>query len=62
MCILQFLWMLRYFLQKWATLGLFLFIFVFFKQTLKFLQQINVTKCPSSIRRRDLNSQPSDYE
>ena len=31
-------------------------------QTNQFLQQINVKKCSSSIRRRDSNSQPSDYE
>ena len=35
--------------------------FRLFKQTLQFLQQINVKKCLSSIRRWDLNSQPSDY-
>ena len=37
-------------------------IFVYFrlfKQTLQFLQQINVKKCPP--RRWDSNSQPSDY-
>ena len=27
--------------------GLFLFIFGLFKQTIQFLQQINVKKCPS---------------
>ena len=36
--------------------------FRLFKQTLQFLQQINVKKCPSSIRRWDSNSQPCDYE
>ena len=30
---------------KWANPGLFLFIFSLFKQTLQFLQQINVKKC-----------------
>ena len=38
---------------------LFLFIFVF-SQILQFLQQINVKKCPSSIRCWDSNSQPSE--
>ena len=33
-----------------------------FKETLKFLQQINVKKCPSSIRYWDLNPQPSEHE
>ena len=45
---------------KWTNPGLFLFIFVFFKQTLQFLQQINVKKCSSSIGRQDSNTQPSD--
>ena len=40
----------------------FLFIFGLFKQTLQFLQQINVKKCPSSIRCRDLNPQPLEHE
>ena len=41
----------------------FSFIFVFSNNyVLQFLQQINVKKCPSSIRRQDSNSQPSDYE
>ena len=35
---------------------------VFFKQTAQILQQINVKKCPTSIRCRDLNKQPLDYE
>ena len=30
---------------KWANPGLFLFIFGLFKQTIQFLQQINVKKC-----------------
>ena len=47
---------------KWANLGLFFIYFHHFKQTLQFLQQINVKKCPSSIGRRELNSQPSDYK
>ena len=36
--------------------------FRLFKQKLQFLQQINVKKCPSSIRHKDPNSQPSDYK
>ena len=47
---------------KWTIFGLFLFIFGLFKQTTQILQQINVKKCPSSIRCQDSNSQPSDYE
>ena len=35
---------------------------VFFKQTLQFLQQIYVKKCPSSILCRDSNPQPSERE
>ena len=34
---------------------------VFSKQTIQILQ-LNVKKCPSSIRRWDSNTQPSDYE
>ena len=33
-----------------------------FKQTLQFLQQINLKKCPYSIQSRDSNSQPADYK
>ena len=55
------LWYLFIFL-KWANSGLFYIDFCLFKQTLQFLQQINVEKCPSSIRRQDLNSQLSDNE
>ena len=33
----------------------FSFIFSLFKQTLQFLKQINVKKCPSIIRRQDSN-------
>ena len=40
----------------------FLFIFGLFNQTLQFLQQIYVKKCPSSIRYRDLNPWPSERE
>ena len=36
--------------------------FRLFKQTLQFLKQINVKKCPSSIQHRDSNSQPFDYK
>ena len=35
---------------------------VFFKQTIQFLQQINVKKCPSSIRRWDSNPRPLERE
>ena len=40
------------------SLASFLFIFGLFKQTIQFLPQINVKKCPSSIRRQDSNPQP----
>ena len=36
----------------------FSFIFGVLKQTIQFLQLINVKKCPSSIRRRDSNPDP----
>ena len=37
---------------------LFSFIFGLFKQTIQFLQQINMQKCRSSKRRQDSNPQP----
>ena len=40
----------------------FCLFLVFFKQTLQFLQQINVKKYPSSVRCWDLNPQPSHNE
>ena len=40
----------------------FSFIFGLFKQTLQFLQQLYVKKCPSSLRCQDLNSRPSERE
>ena len=46
---------------KWANPSLFLFIFSLFNQTLQFYSK-SMWKCPSSIWRRDSNSQPSDYE
>ena len=48
--------------KKWANPGSVIVYFHLFKQTLQFLQQKNVKKCPSIIRRWDLNSQPSDHE
>ena len=53
---------LRIFLLKWANPGLFFLYFRILKHTLQFLQQINVKKCPSSIRCQDLNSQPLEHE
>ena len=50
------------FLKKWANTCLFFIYFRPFKHTLQFLQQINVKKCPSSIRCRDLNSQLLECE
>ena len=47
---------------KRPTPASFSFIFLFFKQSLQFSQQINVKKCPSRIRRWDSNSQLSDYK
>ena len=44
------------FFKKWANPATFSFIFGLFKQTIQFLQKINVKKsCPCSIRRRDSN-------
>ena len=37
-------------------------LFLSFKHTLQFLQQINVKKCPSSAWCRDLNTQPLQHE
>ena len=48
--------------KKWANPGSVIVYFHLFKQTLQFLQQKNVKKCPSSIRHWDSNSQPSDYD
>ena len=41
---------------------LFRLISVIFKQTVQFLQQIYVKKCPFSIRCRDLNPRPTERE
>ena len=47
---------------EWAkTRPLFHSFSVFSIKQYNFLQQINVKKCPSSIWRLDLNSQPLDY-
>ena len=54
----------------WFTIAFFWdipgFFFVYFrpfdKQTLKILQQINVQKCPSSIRHWNSNRRPSEHE
>ena len=53
---------LRFFLKIGPTPASFLFIFGLFKQTIQFLQQINVKKCPSSIRRWDSNPRPLERE
>ena len=50
------------FFLKWANPGLFFVYFQSFKQTIIFLHQINVNKCPSSIRRQDSNPQPFKHE
>ena len=44
-----------FFKKNGPTLASFLFTFGLFNQTIQFLQQINVEKCPSSIWHRDLN-------
>ena len=51
------------FLKKWTNPGLFfVFIFVFSNKYYKFYNKYECEKCPSSIRHRDSNSQPSDNE
>ena len=47
---------------KWAHPGLFSVIFCLFKQTIQFLQQINVKKCPSIIWHRESNPRPFKNE
>ena len=43
--------------------GLFFVIFGLFQRNINtILQQINVKKCPSSIRHRDSNPRPSEHE
>ena len=42
---------------EWDILGVFFVYFGLFKQTLQFLQQINMKNCPSSIRYLDSSSQ-----
>ena len=50
-------------IKKWATPGLFFVYFWSFQININtILQQINVTKCPSSIWRWDLNPWPSKFE
>ena len=36
-----------FFLKNWPTPASFSFIFILFKQTIQFLEQINVKKCPN---------------
>ena len=50
------------FLKKWVILGLFFAYFRLFKQTLQFLQQINVKQCPSNIQCWDSNSHTLEHE
>ena len=42
--------------------GLLFSLFRLFKQSVQFLQQIYVKKCPSNIRSWDANPQPSVHE
>ena len=44
-CHLKSVWLKRFFVFKWAIPGLFFIYLRLFKQTLQFLQQINVEKC-----------------
>ena len=47
---------------KWAIPGLFFVYFCLLMQTLQFLQQINMKKCPTSMWRWDLNPWPLKHE
>ena len=47
---------------RWVNPGLFLVYFQSFHTYNKLVQKINVQKCPSSIRCRDLNPQPLKIE
>ena len=51
---------IKYFFKKWANPASFSFIFGLFKQTIHFLHQINVKKCPNVhggwIRTHDLSN------
>ena len=58
MCTYPFTYLCGYFFKKGHP-GL---SFVFFKQTIQFLQQINVKKCPSSIWCWDSTRWPSEHE
>ena len=55
-------WHLVFFYKNGPTRPLFRLFLVFLKQTIQFLQQINVQKCPSSIQRRYLNPRPLEHE
>ena len=50
------------FSKKWANPGFFFVYFGLFKQTIQFLQQIKVKKCPSSLWRWDSNPQHLKHE
>ena len=56
-----FTYLVRYWkmLLKWAILGLFFVYFYIFKQTLQFLQQINVKNVHPV---HDLNPRPLEHE
>ena len=47
---------------KWANHGLFFHFFHPFQTNITIFTTNKCEKCPSSIRRRDSNSQPSDYK
>ena len=48
--------------KNWPAPASYSFIFGLFKQTIQFLQQIFMKKCPSSIRCRDSNPRPLESE
>ena len=54
--------LINIFFKKWGIPTSFCLIRVFFKQTLQFLKQIHVKKCPSRMQYWDSNPQPSEHE
>ena len=50
------------FFLKMGQPGLFFVLFLSFQTNITILTTNKCEKCPSSIQRRDSNSQPSDYE
>ena len=52
----------KFFLKNGPTSASFSFIFGLFKQTIEFLQQINVKKCIQYMTHRDSNPRPLEHE